>query len=104
MNRKISNRLVKMSAPAMPVKPEDGVKMNGSVVSDLGRIRLQYDQNKPHAVDRLPLVTKLLRACRDSNEILIKAALREVILCGATREEINLADKSGRVSHVILLK
>lgn len=51
------------------------------------------------AMDQLPLVTTLLRASRDANEILIKAALRDIIVNGITKEELNSADKSGRVSQ-----
>lgn len=78
------------------------MKMNNQEAEDQKvRIRKLNDINKPPPVDRLPQVTTLLRACRDGNEILIKAALRDVIINGISKEQLNLTDKSGRVSHCI---
>lgn len=91
MNRHISSRIVKMSAPGVPAKlPESEENKD--------RIRMQKDHNKP-PVDRLPLVTTLLRAAKEGNELLIKAALRDIIINGITKEQLNLTDKSGRVSQ-----
>lgn len=78
------------------------MKMNNQEAEDQKvRIRKLNDINKPPPVDRLPQVTTLLRACRDGNEILIKAALRDVIINGISKEQLNLTDKSGRVSHCL---
>lgn len=106
VNRRISNHIVKMSGPTatMPVKQQQQQNnKEAEETDDKERIAMhhQNDQNR-QPVDRLPLVTTLLRACRDGNEIQIKAALRDVIIKGATKEELNLTDKSGRVSHVCL--
>lgn len=96
VNRKISQHIVKMSAPQMQTSiQEDKV----SEAQQRTRVQMQNDQNRP-PVDRLPMVTMLLRACRDGNEVLIKAALRDVIINGITKEQLNLTDKSGRVSQM----
>lgn len=96
VNRKISQHIVKMSAPQMQTSVQE--KDTVSEEQQRTRVRMQNDQNKP-PVDRLPMVTMLLRACRDGNEVLIKAALRDVIINGITKEQLNLTDKSGRVSQ-----
>lgn len=98
MNRKISDRIVKMSAPAMmPVRTKEEEEQEKN---HKDRVRMQNELNSNKApVDRLPLVTTLLRACRDGNEVLIKTAMRDVIMNAATKDELNLADKSGRVSE-----
>ena len=79
-----------MSAPTIQEMARDQVESNKSS-SDRGKM----------ASDKLPLVTALLRACRDGNELLIKQALRDVIVNGITPEELNATDKSGRVSHLM---
>lgn len=97
--RKISRHIVKMSAPTMA---ED--KINGKVAEDDGGELQAVTQNGSKVpVDRLPLITTLLRASRDGNEVIIKSALRDVIVNGISKEELNLTDKSGRVSQTILI-
>lgn len=101
VNRKISRRIVKMSAPTMA---ED--KINGKVEEIGGGQEVEEEVTKNGSkvpVDRLPLVTTLLRASRDANEVLIKSALRDVIVNGISKEELNMTDKSGRVSQMILI-
>lgn len=87
-----------MSAPPIPPRQRDRDQPKQPPESDL--IRMQNDRNKETLpVDRLPGVSTLLRASREGNEVLLKSALREVIVNGASKEEINMTDKSGRVSQ-----
>lgn len=98
VNRKISDRIVKMSAPAMSVRTKQEEEQEKSH-KDRVRMQNELNNNIKTPVDRLPLVTTLLRACRDGNEMLIKTAMRDVIMNAATKDELNLTDKSGRVSQ-----
>lgn len=54
------------------------------------------------SLDQVPLVTQLLRACRDANEQLLKDVFRQIISNGMTKEELNVCDKSGRVCTVVI--
>lgn len=89
----VNGKLVDQQEKAKELKSEQEKR------EDL-RIAMQNEQNK-QPVDRLPLVTTLLRASRDGNDVLIKSALRDIIINGITKEELNSTDKSGRVSHAI---
>jgi hypothetical protein len=50
------------------------------------------------SLNQMSLVTTLLRGSRDANEILLKEAFRQILENGITKEDLNTADKSGRVS------
>jgi len=51
------------------------------------------------SLDQVPLVTQLLRACRDGNEPLLKEVFKNILANkGITREELNVSDKSGRTA------
>lgn len=49
-------------------------------------------------LEKVPLVTELLRASRDANEILLKDVFRQILEEGISKEDLNITDKSGRVS------
>lgn len=49
-------------------------------------------------LEQVPMVSTLLRAARDANELLLKEALRDILINGITKEDLNSTDKSGRVS------
>lgn len=51
-------------------------------------------------LDQVPLVTQLLRACRDANDQLLKEVFRQILSNGISKEELNVSDKSGRVSSL----
>lgn len=103
VNRKITRRIVEMSAPDKVQVGGDDQKrtMTESEQETVEqKVALQNQQNTTKSpVDRLPLVSTLLRASRDGNEVLIKSALRDIIINGITKEELNATDKSGRVSQ-----
>lgn len=51
-------------------------------------------------LEKVPLVTELLRASRDANEILLKDVFRQILEEGISKEDLNITDKSGRVSNL----
>lgn len=53
------------------------------------------------SIEQVPFVTTLLRAARDANEILLKDTLRQILINGISKEELNSTDNSGRVSFLI---
>lgn len=53
------------------------------------------------SIEQVPLVSTLLRAARDANEILLKETLRQILVNGISKEELNSTDNSGRVSFLI---
>jgi hypothetical protein len=50
------------------------------------------------SLDQVELVTKLLRAARNCNELLLKDCFKDILEHGITPKELNSTDKSGRVS------
>lgn len=56
------------------------------------------------SLDQVELVSKLLRASRNCNELLLKDCFKEILEHGITPKELNSTDKSGRVSDSKLLK
>jgi hypothetical protein len=50
------------------------------------------------SLDQVELVSKLLRASRNCNELLLKDCFKEILEHGITPKELNSTDKSGRVS------
>lgn len=50
------------------------------------------------SLDQVPVVTKLLRASRNCNEMLLKDCFKEILECGISSKDLNSTDKSGRVS------
>lgn len=52
------------------------------------------------SLDQVPVVTTLLRASRDANELLLKECFQHILenKHGITSKELNATDKSGRVS------
>lgn len=55
------------------------------------------------SIEQVPFVSTLLRAARDANEILLKETLRQILVNGISKEELNSTDNSGRVSCLVLL-
>lgn len=55
------------------------------------------------SLDQVELVSKLLRASRNCNEVLLKDCFKEILEHGISPKELNSTDKSGRVSDSILL-
>lgn len=53
------------------------------------------------SIEQVPFVSTLLRAARDANEILLKETLRQILVNGISKEELNSTDNSGRVSFLI---
>uniref|UniRef100_A0A336L654 CSON005377 protein n=1 Tax=Culicoides sonorensis TaxID=179676 RepID=A0A336L654_CULSO len=49
-------------------------------------------------LEKVPLVTELLRASRDANEILLKDVFRQILEEGISRDDLNITDKSGRTA------
>uniref|UniRef100_A0A1L8DSY6 Putative 26s proteasome regulatory complex subunit psmd10 n=1 Tax=Nyssomyia neivai TaxID=330878 RepID=A0A1L8DSY6_9DIPT len=49
-------------------------------------------------LEQVPMVSTLLRAARDANELLLKEALRDILINGVTKEDLNSTDKSGRTA------
>lgn len=49
------------------------------------------------SLDQVELVSKLLRASRNCNELLLKDCFKEILEHGITPKELNSTDKSGRV-------
>uniref|UniRef100_A0A7G3A8L6 Putative 26s proteasome regulatory complex subunit psmd10 n=1 Tax=Lutzomyia longipalpis TaxID=7200 RepID=A0A7G3A8L6_LUTLO len=60
------------------------------VTSRLRTLRMNLEQ--------VPMVSTLLRAARDANELLLKEALRDILINGVTKEDLNSTDKSGRTA------
>lgn len=54
------------------------------------------------SLDQVPVVTKLLRASRSCNEMLLKDCFKEILECGISIKDLNATDKSGRVSRIIM--
>lgn len=50
------------------------------------------------SLDQVEVVTKLLRASRNCNELLLKDCFKDILENGITSKELNSTDKSGRVS------
>lgn len=50
------------------------------------------------SLDQVEVVTKLLRASRNCNELLLKDCFKDILENGITGKELNSTDKSGRVS------
>lgn len=51
------------------------------------------------SLDQVEVVTKLLRASRNCNELLLKDCFKDILENGITGKDLNSTDKSGRVSH-----
>jgi len=51
------------------------------------------------SLDQVELVSKLLRASRNCNELLLKDCFKDILENGITPKELNATDKSGRVSR-----
>lgn len=51
------------------------------------------------SLDQVEVVTKLLRASRTCNEIVLKDCFKDILENGITSKELNSVDKSGRVSE-----
>lgn len=51
------------------------------------------------SLDQVEVVTKLLRASRTCNELVLKDCFKEILDNGITSKELNSTDKSGRVSE-----
>ncbi|XP_063697870.1 serine/threonine-protein phosphatase 6 regulatory ankyrin repeat subunit B-like [Culicoides brevitarsis] len=49
-------------------------------------------------LEKVPLVTELLRASRDANEILLKDVFRQILEDGIKKDDLNITDKSGRTA------
>jgi hypothetical protein len=49
------------------------------------------------SLDQVELVSKLLRASRNCNELLLKDCFKEILEHGISPKELNSTDKSGRV-------
>lgn len=54
------------------------------------------------SLNKLPIVTRLLRAARDGNEVLLKKCLQEIKSNGITKEDLNSTDLNGRVSKFFI--
>lgn len=50
------------------------------------------------SVQKVPLITTLLRASRNQDEDLIKYVLQHILANGMSEEDLNAVDCSGRVS------
>lgn len=50
------------------------------------------------SLEQVPIVSKLLRASRDGNELLLKECFTEILENGISPKDLNATDKSGRVS------
>ncbi|CAO1402334.1 unnamed protein product [Diamesa serratosioi] len=50
------------------------------------------------SLDQVPVVTKLLRASRNCNEMLLKDCFKEILDCGISSKDLNSTDKSGRTA------
>lgn len=50
------------------------------------------------SLQKVPLVTTLLRASRDADEELLRTVLRDILLNGIPSKDLNSDDNSGRVS------
>lgn len=55
------------------------------------------------SLDQVPVVTKLLRASRSCNEMLLKDCFKEILESGISVKDLNATDKSGRVSTSMLI-
>lgn len=51
------------------------------------------------SLDQVEVVTKLLRASRNCNELLLKDCFKDILENGITGKDLNSTDKSGRVSN-----
>lgn len=51
------------------------------------------------SLDQVEVVTKLLRASRNCNELLLKDCFKDILENGITSKDLNSTDKSGRVSQ-----
>lgn len=49
-------------------------------------------------LQKVPLVTTLLRASRDADEELLRSVLRDILINGIPSQDLNAEDNSGRVS------
>lgn len=56
------------------------------------------------SLDQVEVVSKLLRASRNCNELLLKDCFKDILENGITGKELNSTDKSGRVSHAYTIK
>lgn len=54
------------------------------------------------SLDQVEVVTKLLRASRNCNELLLKDCFKDILENGITGKDLNSTDKSGRVSLTIM--
>lgn len=52
-------------------------------------------------IDKVPLVTTLLRASRSQDEIVLRQVLETILRNGINEVELNAADCSGRVSDAV---
>lgn len=50
-------------------------------------------------LQKVPLVTTLLRASRDADEELLRSVLRDILINGIPSQDLNAEDNSGRVSR-----
>ncbi|XP_055708315.1 uncharacterized protein LOC129804753 isoform X2 [Phlebotomus papatasi] len=66
------------------------VEKRAQITSRLRTLRMNLEQ--------VPMVSTLLRAARDANELLLKEALRDILINGITKEDLNSTDKSGRTA------
>lgn len=56
------------------------------------------------SLEQVEVVTKLLRASRTCNELVLKDCFKEILENGITSKELNSTDKSGRVSDSVVEK
>lgn len=52
-------------------------------------------------LQKVPLVTTLLRASRDADEELLRSVLRDILINGIASQDLNAEDNSGRVSRCV---
>lgn len=62
------------------------------------RTAISFRQITKMSVQKVPLITTLLRASRNQDEDLIKYVLQHILTNGISEEDLNAVDCSGRVS------
>ncbi|XP_055690655.1 uncharacterized protein LOC129794076 isoform X2 [Lutzomyia longipalpis] len=87
--KKFSN-LNRQSSAVSVQRSVKTVEKRAQVTSRLRTLRMNLEQ--------VPMVSTLLRAARDANELLLKEALRDILINGVTKEDLNSTDKSGRTA------
>lgn len=53
------------------------------------------------SLDQVEVVTKLLRASRNCNELVLKDCFKDILENGISSKDLNSVDKSGRVSELV---